>query len=130
MIVTREIVLLLVILRVRENRVIVIVGFVFRLPGHFVLFFQTPPRVREPSGYLRQCHLRNDRKHDLLALGRIRILLVLVQPCLQRGRRLPRRVLPPRCQIVSGAVSGKIVSIRKLLSMYREMAVQNGKLVK
>lgn len=53
---------------------------------------------------------------------------MLVQPCLQRGRRLPRRVLSPRCQIVSGAVSGKIVSIRKLLSMYREMAAQNGKL--
>lgn len=106
--VTREIVLFLVVLRVRENRVIVVVGLVFRFPSHFVLLFEAPPRVREPSGHLRQCHLRDDRQHDLLTLGRVRVLLVLVQPGFQRCRGLPRRVLPPCRQVVSGAISAKI----------------------
>lgn len=105
LIVPRQIVLLLVVLRIRENRVVVVVGLVLRLPGHLVLLLQASSRVREPSGHLRQRHLRDDRQHDLLALGRVRILLMFVQPCLQRGRRLPRRVLPPSGQVISGAVS-------------------------
>lgn len=108
--VTREIVLFLVVLRVRENRVIVVVGLVFRFPSHFVLLFEAPPRVREPSGHLRQCHLRDDRQHNLLTLGRVRVLLVLVQPGFQRRCGLPRRVLPPCRQVVSGAISAKIIS--------------------
>lgn len=107
LIVTREFVLFLVVLGVRENRVVVVVGLVLRLPGHFVLLLQTPSSVREPSGHLRQCHLCDDRQHDLLALRRVRVLLVLVQPGLQGCRRLPRRVLPSRGKVVSGAISGK-----------------------
>lgn len=96
LIVPREVVLLLVILRVRENRVVVVVGLVLRLPSHLVLFLEAPPRVGEPSRDLRQRHLRDNRQHDFLALRRVRVLLVLVQPGLQGRRRLPRRVLPPR----------------------------------
>ena len=60
--------------------------------------------------YLCECHFGDDGEHDLLALGRVRILLVLVQPRLQRRRRLPRRVLPPRRQIVAAAVSVRKMS--------------------
>ena len=57
------------------------------------------------EAYLCECHFGDDGEHDLLALGRVRVLLVLVEPRLQRRRRLPRRVLPPRRQIVTAAVS-------------------------
>lgn len=96
LIVPREVVFLLVILRVRENRVVVVVGLVLRLPSHLVFFLEAPPRVSEPSRDLRQRHLRDNRQHDFLALRRVRVLLVFVQPGLQGRRRLPRRVLPPR----------------------------------
>ena len=57
------------------------------------------------EAYLCEGHFGDDGEHDLLALGRVRVLLVLVEPRLQRRRRLPRRVLPPRRQIVAAAVS-------------------------
>lgn len=71
------------------------VALVSRLPGHLVLLLQSPPGVRKPGGHLSQGHLRDDRQHDLLALRRVRVLAVLVQPGLQCVRRLSRRVLPP-----------------------------------
>ena len=55
--------------------------------------------------YLRERHFGDDSEHDLLALGRVRVLLVLVEPRLQRRRRLARRVLPPRRKVVPAAVS-------------------------
>ena len=57
--------------------------------------------------YLRERHFGDDGEHDLLALGRVRVLLVLVEPRLQRRRRLPRRVLPPRRKVVPAAVSAE-----------------------
>lgn len=106
-IVRREIVLLLIILGVGEHRVVVVVRLVLRLPGHFVLLLEASPRVREPSGDLRQRHLRDDSQHNLLAFRRVRVLLVLIQPSLQGCRRLPRGILPPRRQVVAGAVPEK-----------------------
>lgn len=46
--------------------------------------------------YLRQCHLGENGEHDLFALGRVRILAVLVQPRLERRRCLTCRVLTTR----------------------------------
>ena len=43
-------------------------------------------------------HLGDDCEHDLLALGRVWVLDVFVQPRLQRARRLARRVLAPHVQ--------------------------------
>ena len=57
--------------------------------------------------YLRERHFGDDGEHDLLALGRVRVLLVLVEPRLQRRRRLARRVLPPRRKVVAAAVSAE-----------------------
>jgi len=48
--------------------------------------------------HLGEGHLGDDRQHDLLALGRVRVLDVLVQPGLQRARRLASRVLSARIQ--------------------------------
>jgi len=53
------------------------------------------PKVR---CYLCQSHLGDDGEHDLLALRRVRVLDVLVQPSLQRARRLARGVLATRIQ--------------------------------
>ena len=78
--------------------VVVVVGPVARRPLHLVLLLQPAPRVREPRRHLRQRHLGDDRQHDLLALGRVRVLDVLVQPRLERARRLARRVLPAHVQ--------------------------------
>ena len=47
---------------------------------------------------LRQGHLGDDGEHDLLALGRVRVLDVLIQPRLERARRLARRVLASHIQ--------------------------------
>ena len=65
------------------------------------IFLHRAVRVR----YLRERHFGDDGEHDLLALGRVRVLLVLVEPRLQRRRRLARRVLPPRRKVVPAAVS-------------------------
>jgi len=43
---------------------------------------------------LCECHACDDCQHDLLALGRVRVLDVLEQPRLERARRLTCRVLP------------------------------------
>ena len=56
------------------------------------------------STYLRESHLGNDGEHDLLPLGGVGVLLVLVQPRLQRRRRLARRILTPGRQIVSSSI--------------------------
>ena len=58
------------------------------------------PKVR---CYLGQRHLGDDGQHDLLALGRVRVLDVLVQPSLQRARRFSRRVLPSYVQTTVAA---------------------------
>ena len=88
--------------------VVVVVVAVLGLPGHFVLFFESAAGVGEPGRHLRQRHLGDDGQHDLLAFGRVRVLLVLRQPGLEGGRRFPRRILPPRRQIVTGAVTAEI----------------------
>ena len=85
--------------------VVVVVVAVLGLPRHLVLLLEAAAGVGEPGGDLRQRHLGDDGQHDLLAFGRVGILFVLRQPRLQRRRRLARRVLPPRRQIVTGAVS-------------------------
>ena len=97
----------LVLLVVRHHRVVVVVRLVLWLPRHLVLLFEPPPGVREPGGHLRQRHLGDDRQHDLFALGRVGVLLVLVQPRLQRSGRFARCILPAGGQIVPGTVSGK-----------------------
>lgn len=74
---------------------IIVVDTIPRLPGHFVFLFQSSSRISKPGGYLGERHFSDDRQHYLLALGRIRVLLVLVQPGLQRGCRLARCVLAP-----------------------------------
>ena len=76
--------------------VVVVVVAVLGLPRHLVLLLEASARVGEPRRHLRQRHLGDDGQHDLLALGRVRVLLVLRQPRLERGRRLARRVLAPR----------------------------------
>lgn len=84
--------------------VVVVVRLVLGLPRHLVLLLQPSPGVGEPRAHLRERHLGDDGQHDLLALGRVRVLLVLVQPRLERSRRLPGGVLPSGCQVVSCAV--------------------------
>lgn len=80
--------------------IVIIIVFVFytitRLPSHLVFLLESPSCVREPRRHLSQCHLGNNGEHDFLALGRIRILLVFVEPRLQRARCLPSCVLAPR----------------------------------
>ena len=44
---------------------------------------------------LGEGHLGNDGEHDLLALGRVRVLPMLEEPGLERRSRLPGRILPP-----------------------------------
>jgi len=48
--------------------------------------------------YLREGHFGDDCKHNLLALGRVRVLDVFVQPRLERARRLASGVLSTRIQ--------------------------------
>ena len=45
--------------------------------------------------YLCERHFSDDGEHNLFAFCRIRILLVLIEPRLERIRALPRRVLAP-----------------------------------
>ena len=85
--------------------IVVVVVAILGFPRHFVLLLEAPAGVGEPRGHLRQRHLGDDGQHDLLAFGRVGILLVLRQPRLERRRRFPRRVLPPRCQIVTRSVT-------------------------
>jgi len=59
-----------------------------------VLLLESPSSVGKPSGYLRQCHLRDDRQHDLLGLGRIRVLPMFEKPRLECIRRLAVSILP------------------------------------
>lgn len=59
--------------------------------------------------YLSERHFGDDSQHDFFAFGGIWVLLVLVEPGLERGRRLARRVLPPRRQVVpSGSIAGNM----------------------
>lgn len=99
-----HIVLILVLAIGRPGVVVVIVRLVLGLPGHFILLFQPSPGVREPRTDLGERHFGDDGQHDLLALGRIRIFLVFVQPRFEGSRRFSRGVLPPSCQIVSRAI--------------------------
>ena len=61
--------------------------------------------------YLRESHFSDDGKHNLLAFGGVGVLLVLIEPGLQRGCRFPGSVFPPRRQIVSAAIAAKNVKI-------------------
>jgi len=106
-VIRREIVLFLIILGIGEHRVVIVVRLIFRFPGHLILLFETSPRIREPSGDLRQRHFCDDSQHNLLAFRWIRVLLVFVQPSLQGCRRFPRGILPSRGQVVSSAVPEK-----------------------
>ena len=53
-----------------------------------VVFLDPASSVGEPRWYLGQRHLRDNRQHDLLGFGWIRILNVLIQPGLQHPRWL------------------------------------------
>ena len=72
--------------------VVVVVRSVPRRPLHLVLFLEPAPGVGEPRRHLRKSHLGDDGEHDLLALGRVRVLDVFVQPGFERARRLACRV--------------------------------------
>ena len=54
--------------------------------------------VGEPRGDLRQSHLGDDCQHNLLGFGRVRILDVLEQPCLQSPCGLATGVLTSNIQ--------------------------------
>ena len=69
---------------------VLLVRLALARPADPVLLLQAPPRVGEPGGDLREAHLGDDGQHDLLALGRVRVLQVLVQPGLQRPGALSR----------------------------------------
>lgn len=103
--VMRSIQVVFLLIVVRKHCVVIVVRLVLGLPCHLVLLLQPSPSIREPRGHLRQCHLGDDGQHDLLALCGIRVLLVLVEPGLQCGRGLTRRILSARRQIVTGAIS-------------------------
>lgn len=79
------IVVIVVIVIVADVR-IVVVHPVLWFPRHFVLLLQASAGVREPRRNLRQRHLGDDREHDFLAFGRVRVLFVLVQPRLEDAR--------------------------------------------
>jgi hypothetical protein len=110
---------------VRDHGVIVVVRLVFGLPGHFVLLLEAPPGVGEPRGHLRQGHFGDDGQHDFLALGRVGVLFVLVEPRLQGGGALAGGVFAPRRQVVAGAVPGtqKSQSEMKFAKMNFEVAI-------
>jgi len=54
--------------------------------------------------YLCERHFGDNGEHDLLALGWVRILLVLIEPSLERGGGLACGVFAPRSQIVAASV--------------------------
>lgn len=54
--------------------------------------------------YLGERHLGDDGQHNLFALGRVRVLAVLVQPGLERGRRVPSNVFSSRPIEVESAI--------------------------
>ena len=87
----------MLLLLVGEHGVVVVVRLVLGLPRHLILFLEASAGVREPRGHLCECHFCDDSQHYFLSLGRIRILLVLVQPGLECGRGLSRGVFPPGC---------------------------------
>ena len=105
--VPRMVHVVLVLVLVRQHGIVVVVRLVLGLPRHLVLLLEPPPGVREPRRDLGQRHLGDDGQHNLLALGRVRVLLVLVQPGLEGGRRLPSRVLATCRQIVTGPVAAR-----------------------
>ena len=84
--------------------VVVVVIAVLWLPRHLVLLLESSPGVGEPGGHLCQRHFGDDGQHDLLAFRRVRVLLVLRQPGLERRRRLAGGVLSAGGQIVASAV--------------------------
>ena len=75
--------------------VVAVVSAVLWLPRHLGLLLESSPGVGEPGGHLCQRHFGDDGQHDLLAFRRVRVLLVLRQPGLERRRRFSSRVLPP-----------------------------------
>jgi len=107
------------VVRVRV-RVHVLGGAVARRERHLVLLLEAAARVREPRGHLVERHLGDYGEHDLLALRRIRILAVLVQPRLQRRRRLACRVLAPRAPNPNPAVAtahGRVTTSANVVTM-------------
>ncbi len=86
--------------------VVAVVVAVLWLPRHFVLLFEPATGVGEPSGHLGQRHLGDDGQHDLLTFGRVRVLLVLRQPGLERRRRLAGGVFPPRSVQIHSVPAG------------------------
>jgi len=82
----------------RRLVVVVVVCPVARRPLHFVFLLESASGVGEPRRHLCEGHLGDDCEHDLLALRRVRVLDVLVQPRLERARRLARRVFASHVQ--------------------------------
>ena len=73
-----------------EVLIVVVIIVVFSCPVawrplHLVLLLESPTGVGEPGRDLGQGHLGDDREHDLLALGWVRVLDVLVEPGLERA---------------------------------------------
>lgn len=62
---------------------IIVFDSISRLPGHLVLLLESSSSVGEPRRHLRQRHLGDDGEHYFLALCRIWILLMLLEPCLK-----------------------------------------------
>jgi len=99
--------IVLVLLIVRHHRIVIIVRLILRLPRHLVLLLQPSACVRKPRRHLRQRHLGDNGQHNFLALGRIRVLFVLVEPRFQGGRWLSGGIFPSGRQIVAGTIAAK-----------------------
>lgn len=84
--------------------VIFVIDAVSWLPRHLVLLLEPSPGVSEPRRHLGQRHLGDNGQHNLLALSRVRVLLVLVEPRLERAGGFSGRVLPS-CSIEVHTVS-------------------------
>lgn len=93
---------------VRNHGIVIVIGFIFRLPRHFILFFETPSGICKPRWYLCQCHLCDYCQHNFFTFCWIRILFVFVKPCLQCCRRFTRCIFSTSCQIVTGTITVKI----------------------
>ena len=85
-----------------------------RRPVRSVVLLDCTSGVGEPRRYLRQRHLGDDRQHDLLCLGRVRILDVLVEPGFQRGRRLATSCLTPYIQYTIAALQVTTTKVKKV----------------
>ena len=75
------------------------------------------------EAYLCEGHFGDDGEHDLLALGRVRILLVLIEPRLERIRAFPGCVFAPD---TVGHVVVRAVSMELNVTKGQNMCLTHG----